>query len=86
MANDIHVMPAVFDDRIVAGRMRRDSSGRLIAIRETTDVTEEAVNAVVYHYYCQAKEEANGKVAYEYTLANGQRVIVQVAIKKEADE
>ena len=80
MAAEIHIMPDTFSDRIVAAKMRQDSSGRLIATTEPVDVTQDAVRAVAYHYYQQANETPEKAVAYEYTLRNGQRIIIKAVI------
>ena len=86
MTARLHVMPSPFSGDIVAARMREDAQGRLIATTDPVDVTREAVHAVAYHYYMEARETPEGAVAYEFTLNNGEKVILKVSIVKEAGE
>lgn len=85
MTATLHIMPDTFSDKIVAAKMRQDSSGRLIATSEPVDVTQEAVHAVAYHYYQQANETPEKAVAYEFTFNNGQKVVLKVSIVKEEE-
>lgn len=86
MTTRLHVMPSPFSGDIVAARMREDAQGRLIATTDPVDVTREAIHAVAYHYYMEARETSEGAVAYEYTLNNGQKVAIRASIVKEAAE
>lgn len=86
MTASLHVMPSTFSGDIVAAHMRKDAQGRLIATTDPVDVTQEAVHAVVYHYYMEARETPEGAVAYEYTLNAGQKVVIRASIVKEESE
>lgn len=86
MTARLHIMPSPFSGDIVAARMREDAQGRLIATTDPVDVTQEAIHAVAYHYYMEARETPEGAVAYEYTLNNGQKVVIRASIVKEAAE
>lgn len=86
MTTALHVMPDTFSDKIVVARMRQDPSGRLIATNEPVDVTQEAVRAVAYHYYQQANETPEKAIAYEYTLRNGQTIVIKATIIERNEE
>lgn len=86
MTTALHIMPDVLSGKIVAARMRQDSSGRLAATTDPVDVTLEAIHAVAYHYYMEARETPEGAVAYEFTFNNGQKVILKASIVKEGEE
>lgn len=82
MTNPIHVAPSVYDNNIVAGRMRKDSYGRLISTGDLFDVTEEATHAVAYRLYKMAQEEPNGKIAFEYDMRGGKKLILVAKIEE----
>ena len=82
MTNPIHVMPSAFDNSIVAGRMRKDSSGRYVSTGDLCDVTEEAVHAAVYRFYRIAKDEGTDRIAYEFDMRNGDKFILAAKIEK----
>lgn len=86
MTARLHVMPESFSGNIVAARMREDAQGRLIATTDPVDVTREAVHAVAYHYYMEARETPEEAVAYEFMLNNGQKVVMKTTIVKEKEE
>ncbi len=86
MTNPIHVAPDVFDNKIIAARMKEDAYGHLIATGTLYDVTDEAMHAAAYRLYRIAKEEGSDKVAYEYVLRNGTKVILAARIEKKPEE
>lgn len=85
MTNPIHVANDVFDNKIIAARMKNDEYGHLIATGALYDVTDEAMYAAAYRLYRIAKEEDTDKVAYEYTLRNGRKIILTAKIVEASE-
>lgn len=86
MTTALHVMPESFSGNIVVAKMREDPEGRLMATSDPIDVTREAIHAVAYHYYVEASQTPEKKVAYEFTLNNGQKIALAATIISEGTE